>query len=267
MFRVGLQRGASLVVAPILADNYLYALCTANGGVAVVDPGGVPETAEWDEVNKAVKAVLVTHHHHDHVDELRSVLAHASIKRPPVVVSSAAALRVPCSSSHLSLEPGSTKVDIPGLGPDAAVDVIATPGHTRDHCAFHFPQLGVVFSGDNLFGLGCGRVFEGSIAEMHASLQSLAKLPDHTVVAGSHEYTLANLEFCLSLGDELYSYLPGSPDDAKAAFDARAADIRTAAAAGKPTMPTTIGLEKATNPFLVPDLSSFARVRAAKDVF
>jgi hydroxyacylglutathione hydrolase len=145
--------------------------------------------------------------------------------------------------------------------------VIETGGHTLGHIAYYDPAAHVAFVGDTLFALGCGRLFEGEPQQMWASLQRLAALPDDTRVYCAHEYTASNARFALSVDDD-------------AALKARAAEIFAARERGEPTVPTTIGLEKATNPFLrAPELAprlgvasepayaAFAAVRAAKDAF
>jgi hydroxyacylglutathione hydrolase len=146
-------------------------------------------------------------------------------------------------------------------------EVIETGGHTLGHIAYFDAADRIAFVGDTLFALGCGRLFEGTAEQMWTSLQRLAALPDDTTVYCAHEYTASNARFALSV------------DDAPA-LKARAAEIFAMRERGEPTVPTTIGLEKATNPFLrapelaervgaagEPDYRAFGAVRAAKDVF
>ena len=149
--------------------------------------------------------------------------------------------------------------------------VMHTPGHTLGHCAFYFPAARAAFVGDTMFSLGCGRLFEGTPAQMWASLQALAALPDDTAVYCAHEYTAANARFARTLE-------PGN-----AALAARAEEVAGLRAAGKPTVPSTVALEKATNPFLrphsaelratlgmpadAPDVDVFAEARRRKDKF
>jgi hydroxyacylglutathione hydrolase len=140
--------------------------------------------------------------------------------------------------------------------------VIATPGHTLGHIAYFSAKDGVAFVGDTIFAMGCGRLFEGTPEQMWSSLSSLASLPDDTRVYCAHEYTAANARFALSV-------------DHDAGVKARADQVFAARERKEPTVPTTIGLEKATNPFLrAPglvradnDAQAFGQVRAAKDVF
>ncbi|WP_099865703.1 hydroxyacylglutathione hydrolase [Pararhizobium haloflavum] len=150
------------------------------------------------------------------------------------------------------------------------VDVIATPGHTMGHVCYHLPQDKLLFSADTLFALGCGRVFEGTADDMWTSLQRLIALPDDTTVYFGHEYTLANARFAVTV----------DPDNQQLAD--RLAEIETLRADGRPTAPTTLGIEKATNPFLRPgdagirktlgmqdasDVDVFAEIRGRKDRF
>jgi hydroxyacylglutathione hydrolase len=145
---------------------------------------------------------------------------------------------------------------------DTAFEVIATPGHTLGHIAYFSGKDGVAFVGDTIFAMGCGRLFEGTPEQMWSSLSNLAALPDDTRVYCAHEYTAANARFALSV-------------DHDAGVKARADEIFAARERKEPTVPTTIGLEKATNPFLrapglvhaESDAQAFGQVRAAKDVF
>lgn len=178
--------------------------------------------------------------------------------------------------------PAADAARIPGLDVGAAdgeelslgssrFRVMHTPGHTRGHCVFYFPASSAAFVGDTIFSMGCGRLFEGTPAQMWASLQSLAALPDDTALYCAHEYTAANARFALSLE-------PGN-----AALAARASEVMELRAAGKPTVPSTLAMEKATNPFLRPhsaelraalglgpsaaDVDVFAAARKRKDTF
>jgi hydroxyacylglutathione hydrolase len=153
-------------------------------------------------------------------------------------------------------------------------DVLAVPGHTRGHIAYHAPSIEVLFCGDTLFAGGCGRLFEGTPAQMSASLARLARLPDATRVYCAHEYTVANLRFALAV----------EPDNA--ALARRLADCERLRARDVPTVPSTIALERATNPFLrcdepavravaerrrpgagVSTVETFAAIRAWKDIY
>ena len=141
------------------------------------------------------------------------------------------------------------------LGPIVA-EVLEVPAHTAGHIAYHLHREGVIFVGDTLFAMGCGRLFEGSADQMYANLQRLAGLPDDTKVYCAHEYTLSNGRFALTV----------EPDNH--ALVERMATVEAVRAAGEATVPTTIALERATNPFMrAGDVEEFARRRAAKDGF
>jgi hydroxyacylglutathione hydrolase len=134
--------------------------------------------------------------------------------------------------------------------------VIATPGHTRGHIAWFFADGAVLACGDTLFSLGCGRLFEGTAAEMFASLAKIKALPEETLVCCGHEYTLANARFARAV----------DPDNA--ALKARIAEVERLRAQGLPTVPTTLALERATNPFLrAADAQALGELRARKDNF
>lgn len=204
--------------------------------------------------------ILTTHHHHDHVE------ANLALKE-----------KFDCEI----IGPINEAVAIPGLdqafGDDDRfefaghpVHVIETPGHTAGHICYYFPDDALLFAADTLFALGCGRLFERPAADMWQSLQKLAELPDNTKVYFGHEYTLSNARFAVTVD-------PGNDALAK-----RAAEIEALRAEGKFTIPTTIGLEKATNPFLRPsdagirthlgmeaasDADVFAEIRKRKDNF
>ena len=190
--------------------------------------------------------ILLTHHHADHVAGTDQVRARFGAK---VIGAAADAHRLP-------------KLDIAVRGGDtisfgqSTGEVSETPGHTVGHIAYYFADGGVLLAGDTLFSLGCGRLLEGSAADMFASLQRFAALPDDTLVCCGHEYTAANARFALHA------------DPANAALRARAAEIDRLRAAGKPTLPSRLADEKLENPFLrAPDVAAFADLRKRKDTF
>ena len=243
---------------PCLSDNYGYlALDVASGLVACIDtPEPRPILAALGEMGGRLQYILNTHWHPDHAGgnaEIKAATG-ATIVAPPEV-------------SRISpIDQTVTAGDVVEMG-DTRWRVMDTGGHTRGHISYYDPADGVVFVGDTLFALGCGKVFEGTPAQMWESLGRLAALPDDTRVYCAHEYTAANARFALSV-------------DSDPALDARAQAVFDARARGEPTVPTTIGLEKATNPFLRapmlapalgvaggPDHEAFAAVRAAKDSF
>ena len=232
---------------PILSDNYAWLLRDASGAVGIVDPADARAViAAIERLGGRLDLILLTHHHPDHVAGTDAVRARFGAK---VAGAASDARRLP-RLDHVMAEG-----DTVALGDSRAV-VIDTPGHTIGHIAFHFPEGGVLACGDTLFSLGCGRLLEGTAAQMFDSLRKLAALPDDTLVCCGHEYTEANARFALTV----------EPDNA--ALQGRAAEVRSLRAAGTPTVPSTIGTEKAANPFIrAPDAATLAERRARKDRF
>jgi hydroxyacylglutathione hydrolase len=229
-----------IIPIPAFADNYIWLLRDGAVG-AIVDPGdAAPVIAHLEQSAIAPCAILATHHHGDHVGGIPALLA-----RWPVPVFGPAREKIPGRTQALS---GGDRFDVPGLG--IAFTVIDVPGHTAGHIALFGEFAGdpVLFCGDTLFTGGCGRLFEGTPEQMWSSLSALAALPAQTRVYCGHEYTLANLRFALAV----------EPDNA----DLKARDARAQAARGRgePTVPSTMGEERATNPFLRAHMAS---VRAA----
>jgi len=215
-----------IVPLPAFQDNYIWTLRDGRHA-AVVDPGEAgPVKAYLARENLSLAAILATHHHPDHVGGIAELVA---MKKVPVFGPKGEP--IPALTHPLGQD---DKVSIPELA--AAFTVLDIPGHTRAHVAYY--GLGSLFCGDTLFACGCGRVFEGTPAQMLASLSKLAALPDETKVYCGHEYTLANIKFARAVD-------PGNA--ALAAREERATALR---AAGKPTLPSTLGEERATNPFL-----------------
>ena len=233
---------------PILADNYAWLLREqATGAVAIVDPADPkPIIAALERAGGRLDLILLTHHHADHVAGTDEVRARFGC---PVVGAAADRHRLP------KLDQGVREGDDVAFG-NARANVIETPGHTRGQINFYFADGGVLLSGDTLFSLGCGRLIEGTAAEMFRSLGKLKALPPATLVCCGHEYTQANARFAQSVD-------PDNPDLA-----ARTEQVRELRAAGKPTVPSTIGDELAANPFLrARDVAHFADLRARKDRF
>ncbi len=256
-----------ITIEPVAAfsDNYIWLLSDpASGQAVVVDPGdAAPVEAALAERGLTLAGIMITHHHFDHVGGL------AALKQ-----AWSCAVWGPHNPSidgiDITLAEGE-QVEILGL----TFDILEVPGHTLDHIAyFHSAGEPLLFCGDTLFAGGCGRVFEGTFPMMHASLQKLATLPADTRVYCAHEYTLANLAFARAV----------EPDNA--ALAARITDAEATRARDEPTVPSTLGLELATNPFLragQPELVTalagsgklqgetgdevFATVRAWKDSF
>lgn len=219
-----------IVTIPCLSDNYAFLIHDPNSGAtALVDaPEPGPILAELKRRNWTLTHILLTHHHWDHIDGLPDILASHSAK---VIGAKADAHRLP--SLDLAVTAGDT-YDFAG----EAVSILDVSGHTVGHIAFHFPQTAAVFTGDSLMAMGCGRLFEGTPAQMFDSLTKLAALPDETTVCSGHEYTTSNCAFAASLGDH----------DANVAK--RISDTAEMRAKGIATVPSSLGLEKQTNPFL-----------------
>lgn len=215
-----------ITAIPALQDNYIWAIHDERSAV-VVDPGEAWPVLDFlQRKGLSLEAILCTHRHHDHVDgiaELRGVYN--------VPVHGRSHPKNPHITQDLR-EGDRLTLDRFGL----VFDIIELPGHLDDHIAFVAP--GMVFSGDILFGAGCGRNFEGTLAQLHHSLQRLAALPDETLVYCAHEYTAYCLPFALSCE-------PDNPDIRR-----RIEETRALRAANRPTVPFTIALEKATNPYL-----------------
>jgi hydroxyacylglutathione hydrolase len=251
-----------LVTLPCLSDNYTFLIHDpGSGATAVVDvPDAAPVEAALRTRGWRLTDILLTHHHADHVggvDTLRAATGAA------VWGAAADAPRLP-PLDH-TVAPGDT---VRILGETA--HILDVSGHTVGHIAWHFPASGLVFTGDSLMALGCGRLFEGTPEQMWDSLSRLAALPPETIVCSGHEYSAANARFALSV----------DPDNA--ALQARAGKIDRARAAGQPTVPSILSDEQATNPFLraadpalrarlglesAPDSQVFAQIRRMKDTF
>ena len=217
-----------LDVVPVTAfkDNYVWTLRNATHA-AVVDPGEARPVLDCLAREKLeLVAILATHHHPDHVGGIAQIRDQYRVpvygpKNEPI-----ATLTHPVSE-------GDT-VTIPAL--DVSFSVLDIPGHTRAHIAYY--GAGALFCGDTLFACGCGRLFEGTAEQMYASLQKLRALPDETKVYCGHEYTLANIGFARGVEPQ------------NAALAARESRDRALRQAGKPTVPSTMREERATNPFL-----------------
>ena len=251
-----------LVTIPCLSDNYAFLLHdTDSGKTALIDvPEAAPILAALDTRGWRLDEVWITHHHDDHVQGLSAVLA-----QHPAHVRGAKAdthRLPPLDTAHADGD----RFDFAGHD----VEVIDVSGHTTGHIAFYVAAAQAAFTADSLMALGCGRLFEGTAAQMWASLSRLATLPPETLICSGHEYTASNAKFALTI----------DPDNPQ--LISRKEAIDAARAAGSPTVPSTLAAELATNPFLRPsnpdiralldmneasDAEVFAEIRSRKDAF
>ncbi len=251
-----------LVTIPCLSDNYAFLLHDSKTGrTLLVDaPESWPIMAALEARGWTLTDVVLTHHHYDHVDGLEDL---REAFHPQVIGAARDAGRLPPLDKQVT---GGETFDWSGH----RVEVIDVPGHTVGHLAFHVPDAQAVFTGDSLMALGCGRLFEGTPAQMWDSLTRLAALPEATQVCSGHEYTAANARFARTI----------EPDNTDLA--ARQKAIEAARARGEATVPSLMAEEKATNPFLrahvpqvkaalgmegAPDADVFAEIRRRKDNF
>ena len=254
--------GLEVLQIPVLRDNYVYlARDSDSGACAAIDPAvSAPVLDALARRGWRLTHILNTHHHHDHVG------GNLELKRATgctIVGNAADAARIP--GIDVTVSDGETY----DLGTRSA-RVIAVSGHTIGHIAYWFADDDVLFCGDTLFALGCGRLFEGTPAQMWDSLSRLRALPDTTRVYCAHEYTEANAAFALSV------------DGANPALVERSAAVRAKRRGGEPTVPSTLAEERLTNPFLRADdpvlaqatglagrdpISVFAEIRKRKDQF
>jgi hydroxyacylglutathione hydrolase len=222
---------AGLRVEPINAfkDNYIWCLRAGTRAV-VVDPGeAAPVLAALQGQGLALTGILLTHHHNDHIGGVAELVAAFG----PVPVYAPADPRIAEATVRVG---NGDRVVLDSLVPGLAFDVLEVPGHTSSHIAFH--GNGVLFSGDTLFSVGCGRMFEGTPEQMSASLDRLAALPADTRVYCGHEYTAANIAFARAV------------EPANAALASWSVEVERRRAQGQPSLPSTLATERATNPFL-----------------
>jgi hydroxyacylglutathione hydrolase len=236
----------NIEILPILTDNYTYILKGNNSEIGIVDPGEAPPVIEFlDKNNLKPSIIFNTHHHGDHIAGNNEIIK-----------------RYRCNLAAPAIEPRIKHVDIRlaegtifSFG-DEDIHIFETPGQTSGHICLYFPKSRVLFSGDTLFSMGCGRLFEGTPAIMWDSLQKLIKLPDETRIYCGHEYTINNGKFCAHIEPE------------NADIKKRMIAVETLRAESRPSLPSTIGLEKKTNVFLRAGSSEkFGELRALKDLF
>ncbi|MDB9311986.1 hydroxyacylglutathione hydrolase [Spirulina sp. CS-785/01] len=251
---------------PALSDNYIFLIHDPQSNTAaVVDPAQAkPVLKQLKALNAELVAIFNTHHHFDHVGGNEELLRH--FPNACVYGGTEDQGRIPGQQVYLN---EGDKVEFAGR----EAEVFFVPGHTRAHIAYYFPTVSAdepndLFCGDTLFAGGCGRLFEGTPAQMVSSLSKLRQLPDHTRIWCAHEYTEKNLKFALTVDTNNHN------------LQTRFQQVKSARSRNEATIPSFIGLEKQTNPFLrwdTPELKqemktkdevqSFARLRGKKDQF
>ena len=250
-----------LIPLPALADNYIWLLHDDDGNAIVVDPGDALVVEKALAARRLrLRAVLLTHHHHDHIGGVPALRA-----RHEVPVFAPVDERIGEATERVR---DGDRIEL--AKPSVRFEVIAIPGHTLSHVAYVGADL--LLCGDTLFSLGCGRLFEGTPAQMLASLDRLSRLPGETLVCGGHEYTEANGRFARTI------------EPANADLQQRLQEVAALRARLQPTLPVPLARERATNPFLRVDAAAviawcgrqgasndraarFAAVRSAKDGF
>ncbi|WP_182355790.1 hydroxyacylglutathione hydrolase [Komagataeibacter europaeus] len=233
---------------PILSDNYAWFVHDGvTGAAGMVDPAQeAPLTAAIDAAGGRLDLIFLTHHHADHIAAADALRQRYGAR---IVGPAAEAARLP--RLDIAVRDG----DVVALGQSRA-QVIATPGHTAGEVSYYFPDGPALFCGDTLFSMGCGRLFEGTPADMFASLQRIKALPDDTLICCGHEYTQSNARFALHV----------DPDNA--ALKKRAGQVADLRRRGLPTLPVPLSVERLTNPFLrAGDVATLARLRSEKDSF
>lgn len=233
-------RMLQVIAIPALKDNYIWAIIGGDHCV-VVDPGeAAPILSCLHKKKLQLSAILITHHHGDHIGGVPELLRHAAVPVYGPASEDIATVDHPISEGD--------RIELSDIG--AGFDVLKLPGHTLGHIAYY--GEGMLFCGDTLFACGCGRIFEGTPEQMYDSLQRLAALPPETHVYCTHEYTLSNIDFALSVEPENRS------------LQARQQAELAKRQHNQPTLPSTIALELATNPFL---RSHSAAIREAAEAY
>jgi hydroxyacylglutathione hydrolase len=238
---------ATLIPIPALSDNYIW-MVQKNGHALVVDPGEPGPVELLLSHGLMLEAILITHHHNDHTGGVRALQQRTGARVYGPRAENLPACDVPLSEGDC--------VNLPGLG--LQFQVLDIPGHTAGHIGYVGligAERPVIFCGDTLFAAGCGRLFEGTPAQMVESLGKIGRLPPGTLVCCAHEYTAANIRWALQVEPE------------NVALQARARETASLRAQNQPTLPSRLDLELQTNPFLRtwhPDVRAAADQRAAR---
>ena len=221
-----------IVQIPVLNDNYLYLLHDADtDSTAIVDPAvDEPVINELEKRGWMLTHIINTHHHWDHTGANLALKEKYGLQ---IIGPKAEAERIP------GLDHAVGEGDIINIG-NSCAEVFDTPGHTNGHIVYYFAKAKALFAGDTIFAMGCGRLFEGTPKQMWDSLQKVMALPDETKIYCAHEYTMANAKFALSVEPENRDLIK------------RVHEVEHKRAANLPTIPTSIDIEKKTNPFLRP---------------
>lgn len=235
----------NVTIIPVLNDNYAYLLELPSGEHAAVDPGEAePVIDVLEDRGIALDYILCTHHHGDHVAGNKDLKAKYNCR---IIGPEKDKARIP------GIDQGVVESESLDVGGEN-IEILETPGHTSGGICFYLPGSGIIFTGDTLFSMGCGRLFEGTPEQMWNSLQKIMALPGDTLIYCGHEYTLDNAKFCMDV----------EPDNE--ALKKRYEEVLALRGQNKPTIPSTLNQEKDTNAFLrAGSAERFAEIRKLKD--